>query len=419
MNSDIDTEAARGVGPRLRILISAYACQPAHGSEFGLAWNTILALSDYHDVTVITRLKNRTYIEALHEYPSSLSFSYYERPVLARLKRGPIGARCYYYFWQKGLRRHASNLAKNGRFDIAHHLTWTGIGQPVGIRDVGIPLVLGPVGGGVAPPVRTMFLSRRPREYLYEILRRFNQETLAIRPSVRSTLKSADEVLAQNVETSMIIGRLRSTPVRVMSYVRCDKEIAELYGSHLRPATGNGGKRELLYVGRLVEWKGLKLCLKALANLPRDQFHLTVIGDGPARRHFERTAAKLGVIEQVDFAGWRPHGEVLEAMLRSDLLLFPSCHDEGGFVVLEALTMGLRPLVLDLGGPQAFAPSGAVVIPVEPAYSLAQRFKDAILHCLDYQRGTFCRVGPDHTWDAFARELTGIYESVLAVRRCS
>jgi glycosyltransferase involved in cell wall biosynthesis len=35
-----------------------------------------------------------------------------------------------------------------------------------------------------------------------------------------------------------------------------------------------------------------------------------------------------------------------------DFLLFPSLHDSGGFVVLEALCHGMPVLCLDLGGPK-------------------------------------------------------------------
>ena len=48
---------------RLRVLLIAYACEPGRGSEPGTGWNMAIALSEHHDVTVITRANNREAIE--------------------------------------------------------------------------------------------------------------------------------------------------------------------------------------------------------------------------------------------------------------------------------------------------------------------------------------------------------------------
>ena len=48
---------------RLKVLISAYACEPGKGSEPEVGWQWALQMARHHDVTVLTRANNRQAIE--------------------------------------------------------------------------------------------------------------------------------------------------------------------------------------------------------------------------------------------------------------------------------------------------------------------------------------------------------------------
>jgi glycosyltransferase involved in cell wall biosynthesis len=62
---------------------------------------------------------------------------------------------------------------------------------------------------------------------------------------------------------------------------------------------------------------------------------------------------------RVVFLGWSTPDRVRELMREAaDVLLFPSLHDEGGWVIAEALATGLPVVCLDRGGPPAIAGSG-------------------------------------------------------------
>jgi glycosyltransferase involved in cell wall biosynthesis len=61
----------------------------------------------------------------------------------------------------------------------------------------------------------------------------------------------------------------------------------------------------------------------------------------------------------VRFLGWTPPSRVEELMRsEADVLLFPSIHDEGGFVVAEALAVGLPVVCLARGGPPEIGGTG-------------------------------------------------------------
>ena len=83
----------------MKILLSAYACEPRKGSEPGVGWSAALLLSDEHDVWVLTRANNRAAIEReLGRCPlPRLHFVYYDLPSWARWwKRRRRGLQLYY-----------------------------------------------------------------------------------------------------------------------------------------------------------------------------------------------------------------------------------------------------------------------------------------------------------------------------------
>src|SRR3954471_9943399 len=111
----------------MRILVSAYACEPGKGSEPGVGWMWCRLLARFGEVTVITRANNRPSIEAASSIPefSHLHFEYVDLPPWARRwKRGAKGARLYYVLWQFAALKRARRLVSDTKFDLAWHVTF-------------------------------------------------------------------------------------------------------------------------------------------------------------------------------------------------------------------------------------------------------------------------------------------------------
>src|SRR5437764_1125865 len=118
----------------LKILMSAYACEPDRGSEPGVGWRWVLETAALgHEVWVITRASNAANIDrglALERNNarnklSNLHFSYFDLPLWARWwKRGNFGVHLYYVLWQWGAYRQACALHKAAGFDAVHHITF-------------------------------------------------------------------------------------------------------------------------------------------------------------------------------------------------------------------------------------------------------------------------------------------------------
>jgi glycogen(starch) synthase len=102
----------------------------------------------------------------------------------------------------------------------------------------------------------------------------------------------------------------------------------------------------LLYVGRVVEQKGVLTAIESLRWLP-DAARLRVVGDGaPAyRARLEAAAEQLGVADRVSFEPACPRRSLIDLYRWSDAVVFPVSWDEPwGLVPLEAMALG-RPVV--------------------------------------------------------------------------
>jgi glycosyltransferase involved in cell wall biosynthesis len=114
---------------------------------------------------------------------------------------------------------------------------------------------------------------------------------------------------------------------------------------------------ELLFVGRLVERKGVHLLLDALATLPPERpVVLRVVGDGPERPRLQEQAARLGLGERAVFHGFVTQDELKARIAACDCFVLPAVVDakgdtEGlGVVLLEAMSYGKPTIASAAGG---------------------------------------------------------------------
>jgi D-inositol-3-phosphate glycosyltransferase len=108
----------------------------------------------------------------------------------------------------------------------------------------------------------------------------------------------------------------------------------------------------LLYVGRVVEQKGIETAIESLSSLP-DEATLRIVGDGEAgyRGSLERLARTRGVTARVAFEPARPHEEMSEVYRDADAVVFPVRWAEPwGLVPLEAMALGRPVLATGRGG---------------------------------------------------------------------
>ncbi len=139
--------------------------------------------------------------------------------------------------------------------------------------------------------------------------------------------------------------------------------------ARVRALRARHGARLVLFVGRLIYFKGLDYLLDAL---PGVDARLLLIGEGPLRRSLEARAARLGVAGRVEFLGRLSDAELTAHLHAADLLVLPSSHASEGFgiVQLEAHACGRPTVCTELGTGTSFATldgiTGLVVPPRDP-----------------------------------------------------
>jgi glycosyltransferase involved in cell wall biosynthesis len=119
-----------------------------------------------------------------------------------------------------------------------------------------------------------------------------------------------------------------------------------------------GNSKRLLFVGLLdsSHKKGVPYLLRALAKLweKHNEWHLDIVGDGPARKEYEQLATDLGLKDKITFHGFRSKQEVAEFMRQADLFVLPSLFETFSVVAAEALTTGIPVLATHCGGPEEY-----------------------------------------------------------------
>jgi len=182
-----------------------------------------------------------------------------------------------------------------------------------------------------------------------------------------------------------VVGRVISiVPSRYLAqYYRRSVVIANPYDPAVFhwPKDAGAPRRDILFAGRIVRWKGVHVLVEAFARIAvaRPEVRLTIAGDGAQRGEVEAQVAALGLGERVTFTGI-VRGEALgDLMRRHAVMVVPSVNEEPfGIVALEGLACGCRMVVSEFGGLPEAVGDQALLFPPGHAGALAKRLGEAL-----------------------------------------
>jgi glycosyltransferase involved in cell wall biosynthesis len=100
----------------------------------------------------------------------------------------------------------------------------------------------------------------------------------------------------------------------------------------------------LVFAARLIASKGAAEVIQAVGVVRQRGYQVTlsIYGDGPEKSSLEALSKELGLTDFISFHGHVSEDEVANGYAASDILVFPTCHDEGfPMVVFKALQFGL------------------------------------------------------------------------------
>ena len=346
----------------MRVLISAYACEPNRGSEPEVGWQRALHMLAFADeVCVLTRSNNQSVIEADPlSHSDGLHFIYYDLPSWAlKLKRHKWFTRAYFVLWQWGAYCEAARQHRDKPFDCVYHVTFASMQFGSFMGKLGIPFIVGPISGGERAPFR-LRRSLPLCGQATELARDLGIFIQRCSPLSRAAFAAADRIYVTTRESLRLIPRKWRYKTAVQLAIAIN-DCTDLNIQRQRPDFPR-----FVYAGSLVYLKGVHLAIRALAEARATArgATLTLVGDGPAEKWLRSVAEQYGVTHAVEFAGHIPREQLIKVFSNYTALVFPSLHDSGGIVVLEALSRGIPVVCLDLGGPGIIVNSACgVVVP--------------------------------------------------------
>lgn len=410
---------ATGVERKLRVLISAYACEPGKGSEPEVGWQWALQMARFHEVVVVTRANNRPVIEAelerLRGQQPLPTFVYHDcDPLVLGFKQRFTAVRGYYLVWQRSVRDVIAQLHQIYRFDLFHHVTFASFRYPAGIWGHGAASLWGPVGG--IETVRWGLLPwHHPRSLWAEAVRGLNNWIQA----------ASSQVLGKRAAvTTQILASTREMQ-ETFRQLGCNCRLMPTVGlkTHDLPYRPHGvgtGPLRLLFVGNLITLKGVDLAIDAL-KVSGATATLTFVGAGNYEAAARRQVRRRGLAGQVRFAGRLPRSEVLKIYPDYDVFFFPSLHDTGGFALIEAMFNGLPAICLDCGGPAVAVQDGCgLKVPLGSRNAVVNGLATA-LRRYDGDRRLVADHGDaarqvilrEYDWDTKGREMNAVYHDTV------
>ncbi|GAB3702611.1 hypothetical protein GCM10027592_32200 [Spirosoma flavus] len=337
-----------------KVLLSAYACLPNHGSEEGNGWNyaTLLSENGYR-IHCLTRQQGQGVIEPIlagGAYPN-LTMHYVVLPdwVEKFYHKGLFGMYFHYLYWQWQAYRLGGRLDQLQAFDLVHHVTYGSIQLGSFLYKLRKPFIFGPVGGGQRAPkaFKKYFGTYWTREWMRDWV---GVALQYLNPGYHQSVQKATRIIVTNEDTYRLARQLR--PKRPI-----DRMLdAGLSPSFIPPRsivrTPDKSSLKLLWVGRLMPRKALELTIEAFSQVNPDlPITLTIVGGkGEMASEVPRYLEQYGVKNRVNWVGHVSYQEMKTYYAQSDVFFFTSLRDSCPMQVLEAMAYSLPVVTLDLHG---------------------------------------------------------------------
>ena len=416
---------------KLSILVIAEAANPDWVSVPLVGWSLANALRDVAEVHIVTQIRNRDAIlnQGLlegHDF-TVIDSEALDRPLykLANFLRGGKGkgwttvtafkALSYYYFEYLFWKRFGKDI-RNKKYDIVHRITPLSPTIPSVLakkcHSIGVPFILGPLNGGVPWPVEFNAERRKEKEWLSYV-----RGAYKYLPGYKNTLKYSSAIVVGSKDT------LKQLPIKHRDKcIRIPENAIDLSRFSNVVNFNSNHPFRVCFVGRLVPYKCPDILLEAAMPLiKKNKIEVDIIGDGPLMNKLKEMLKFNNISSGVRLLGWVEHAKIQKIMCESQVFAFPSIREFGGGVVLEAMALGLVPLIVDYAGPSELVTNNeGYKVPIGSRKSIVLQFEKK-LQQLEVDRDDLPRLSVNarkkiidlFTWQAKSKQILDVYKWVL------
>ena len=413
---------------KMKVLIFAYACDPNRQSEPGLGWNISREIARRHEVTLVTREKNRAIFEKyLAEHPEcphvKTKFLYHDVDGFWRKFKSkiPFGTQLYFSRWLKtATGKYREKIEES---DIVHQLTFCPFFvKPWGVRYTE-KYVWGPIGGGGGADSRfpkgfpLRGLKYRLPEWIYRLL-----SWAVYSPFAIGFKRMRSKVAAITFKARAFADEFPIAPNQISAVTQ---ETGYDGNTTSRTYIGEKHPLKIVAVGRMIPHKAFEYAIRGFGKFVSDggdgEFH--IFGDGPMRKELEALTDNISSAQplNVRFHGNVPNAEVHAALDSSDVFLHASFIEAAAWSILEAMIHGVPVVCQDRSGMADMVTDecGTRVVGRNPA-ELIEAFSMALMkyyrhpelvrrHGVAGQE----RVRNVYTWTSVGEKINDVYESVM------
>ncbi|MCS6943376.1 MAG: glycosyltransferase family 4 protein [Geminocystis sp.] len=241
-------------------------------------------------------------------------------------------------------------------------------------------------------------------------------------PGYRETYTKATKILAGSTYTLNMLKETFNLPDDRMVLLY-ENGVSEDFFYQPRSRKKNDEKINILFVGRLVPYKGADMVIRAIANLKihwKKRISLIIVGDGEEKNYLQKLVKVLNLENLVQFTGWVTWPKVLQFYKMADIFCFPSVREFGGAVVLEAMACGLPCIVVNNGGIGEYVTeeTGFKIEPISRQYVI-QQLAEKIEFLLENE-GTRLKMSEgaisrarEFAWPNKAQKILQLYHQVI------
>lgn len=401
---------------RLKIFVSAYACEPGLGSEIGVGWHWILEMNKYFDLWVLTREKNRPTIESWlsrNKLNHEIHFIYYDTPYWMRWwKKGLRGVRIYYTLWQHLTNNIVKDIMVKENIKIYHLLTYGNSLWPASKFGQKQFFIWGPTGGVDSIPF-DYFRHYSFKWKLIELTRRAIVKLLPYNLGFITRCKNANLILCKS--NSLLENIPHKYKVKARLFTDVAVEIKDINKYH--STRSNDDLVKFLIVGRLDGWRGFDILIEAffLAYKVNKNIRLDIIGGGSERNRLFKLISRLRLNNIITMHGQVSMDEYHQFMIDCDVVCNPSLKEGAVTTAFDSMSFGKPLICIDTGGyTKYFNNEYAIILQRKRRSEVIQMLAASILKMTDssYRKQLGERsksVSYEYTWEIKGQS---IYETI-------
>jgi glycosyltransferase involved in cell wall biosynthesis len=360
-----------------RVLLSAYQCGPGMGSVSQIGWQWYSRLASKLPVTLVTHVRNR---EALENAGAPLSHIIYIDTEWFAAPLYNFASRLFpksqhsafllssldYYVYDREVVKQLKNQTSN--WDVIHAPTPVSPYAATRLYKLGLPVVVGPWNGGIQTPKNFPEIMKQDSMWLYPLrnVGKLTNRTLG-------GTQYASKILVANQTTMNTVPKAHQDKCEILLENAVDLDLFAPATYPVFPSIKLNRPLELVYVGRLVPFKGLSMLIEAMAQVKNKlPIKLTVIGEGPMANDWQLLANNLGISEQIDWFGAASADDIVDKLHAAHAFCLPSVRESGGAVLLEAMSCARPVIAVAFGGP-------AEIVDDKVGYAIPPDGKDVVV----------------------------------------